>query len=310
MPLLYGMLFACSLLLFELYLGTAFLLVICFISVVALLACLFLFSMRSADAQGLLYVVKSYKFVSTLYAMNDVLPIFERLSKTFQHDNLSFSSVNPVVTTTYHSLDDLIKKDENWHCFHNLKSDLRESLKGLIEPHSKEEEKEMMHQRQQLATSLRDHVRTIFSEDDLKTINAFAALFDPAVILSHRGAIDMNNIKLRQYFSFLESKLSSFPAFDKCCDDPNCKQSHFQHVKERYPAFFDLWRAVCQNHCKTHVDEHGAVSSCPSFEEVATQVLNQPQHVLAPYRHLLVLVRIAMAMSWTQVHCERGFCFF
>ena len=76
--------FACSLLLFELYLGTAFLLVICFISVVALLACLFLFSLRSADAQGLLYVVKSYKFDSTLYAMNDTPPIFDRLSKTFQ----------------------------------------------------------------------------------------------------------------------------------------------------------------------------------------------------------------------------------
>ena len=68
----------------------------------------------------------------------------------------------------------------------------------------------------------------------------------------------------------------------------------FPNVKEIYPAFFDLWRAVCQNHCKTHVDEHGAVSYCPSFEEVATKcIINHSMCLL-----LIVISSCLCALPW------------
>ena len=47
---------------------------------------------------GLLRQIKTYKFVAIMHMMKDVLPIVDRLSKSFQIENISLATIKPKVT--------------------------------------------------------------------------------------------------------------------------------------------------------------------------------------------------------------------
>lgn len=53
-----------------------------------------------AVARGLLYAMKTCKFVATLYFLCDVLPILTTLSLVFQKENVSLTAILPSVNAT------------------------------------------------------------------------------------------------------------------------------------------------------------------------------------------------------------------
>ena len=65
-----------------------------------------------AVAQGLLYAMKTYKFVATLYLLFDVLPILTTLSLVFQKENVSLTAILPSANATISSLN--LLKNPAW----------------------------------------------------------------------------------------------------------------------------------------------------------------------------------------------------
>ena len=57
-----------------------------------------------AVARGLLYAMKTYRFVATLYFLCDVVPILTTLSLMFQKENVSLTAILPSVNATISSL--------------------------------------------------------------------------------------------------------------------------------------------------------------------------------------------------------------
>jgi hypothetical protein len=57
-----------------------------------------------AVARGLLYAMKTYKFVATMYLLSDVLPIVTTLSLVFQKENVPLTAILPHVNATIASL--------------------------------------------------------------------------------------------------------------------------------------------------------------------------------------------------------------
>ena len=47
-------------------------------------------------ARGLLYAMKTYKFVATLYLLSDVLPILTTLCLVFQKENVPLTAIYPM----------------------------------------------------------------------------------------------------------------------------------------------------------------------------------------------------------------------
>ena len=53
---------------------------------------------------GLLYAMKTFKFVATLYLLSDVLPILTTLSLVFRKENVPLTAILPNVNATIASL--------------------------------------------------------------------------------------------------------------------------------------------------------------------------------------------------------------
>ena len=62
-------------------------------------------------ALGLLKRIKTIKFLGVLYILNEILPILSRLSRIFQRDSLSFSSIIPEVNATKEKLDKVLAEE-------------------------------------------------------------------------------------------------------------------------------------------------------------------------------------------------------
>ncbi len=60
-----------------------------------------------ATALGLATLVSKYEFVAGVFFMAEILPIFSRLSKIFQLENLDFSSIKPAVRRAKESISTL-----------------------------------------------------------------------------------------------------------------------------------------------------------------------------------------------------------
>ena len=62
------------------------------------------FENEDAVARGLLYAMKSYKFIATLHFLSDVLPILTNLSLMFQKESVSLTAILPNVNATIATL--------------------------------------------------------------------------------------------------------------------------------------------------------------------------------------------------------------
>ena len=60
---------------------------------------------HDATAPGLLKRIKTIKFLGVIYILNEILPLLSHLSRIFQRDSLSFSSIIPEVNATKEKLD-------------------------------------------------------------------------------------------------------------------------------------------------------------------------------------------------------------
>ena len=63
-------------------------------------------------AHGLLHAFKSYKFVATIYLLNDVLPLLSKLILIIYKEKIDLCVVKPVVNVTLASLKVLIISDK------------------------------------------------------------------------------------------------------------------------------------------------------------------------------------------------------
>ena len=62
-------------------------------------------------ALGLHKTVTSFRFLVMLHLYNDVLFILSKLSKTFQLDDISFASIQPIVLSVISALEDMMCND-------------------------------------------------------------------------------------------------------------------------------------------------------------------------------------------------------
>lgn len=78
-------------------------------------------------AVGLLKMVKSYKFIATLYMLCDLFPHLPRLSCMFQAADVDLSQIQSQVTVTLTQIRNI--RDKGGKNMHNLRSVLTTSLK-------------------------------------------------------------------------------------------------------------------------------------------------------------------------------------
>ena len=129
-----------------------------------------------AVARGLLYAMKTYKFVATLYLLSDVLPILTTLSLVFQKENVPLTAILPNVNATIAS-SNLLKTQPGLYLqkLDDITTELASQFGLAFEDSNKKSFQENV--REKYIDALVGNLNNRFS--DIGIVNALASLLDP-----------------------------------------------------------------------------------------------------------------------------------
>lgn len=188
---------------------------------------------RSPVALGLCEELKKFQFVAFTKILLDVLPIFQKLSRFFQIEDLDLSVLKPIVCSTATTLQ--AQKSSSGQNLREFLSELEEQPQGEQEGEnrlyykgvelancSKGHLKRFEHLKESYLESVRGNLLDRFPSSVLEAVSSFSAIFNPKCYpqsLEDIGSYGVSelNFLLQAYSRVVVSEraLSDFPLFKR-----------------------------------------------------------------------------------------------
>uniref|UniRef100_A0A8D0H9Q9 Uncharacterized protein n=1 Tax=Sphenodon punctatus TaxID=8508 RepID=A0A8D0H9Q9_SPHPU len=190
-------------------------------------------SERSPVALSLCEELKTFQFVAFTKVLLDVLPIFQKISRFFQLEELDLSILKPIISATVANLQS--QKTDSGQNFQEFLNELNEHpnedcegesrfyYKGVeLANCSKVHLKNFERLKETYLESIQGNLQDRFPSNTLEVVNSFSAIFNPKCypqLLDNIGSygVDELNFLLQAYSRVVVSEraLSDFPLFKR-----------------------------------------------------------------------------------------------
>ena len=230
-----------------------------------------------ALAHGLSKVVKSYRFIATVYMMNDVLPVVSRLSCALQASHLDLSVLHGLVVSTTQTLQ--LFTDNPGVNLKKLDTDLENSLAVFDIPHSSEVKERFQRLIQQpFVTQLFNNI-----EERLPDTGVFASFsfLDPGKL--------PETVEQASASNYGEAAVQALGDHYGIGDTPLVD-------KDQVVSEWQNLRVFLINECATN-----------SMKEVLNMLGKQGSTLALAHLNIAKLAQICLVLPITTTDCERAF---
>jgi hypothetical protein len=247
-------------------------------------------SQSRALAVGLRTLTHSFEFIAAILLFSDILPHLSRLSLFFQHSDLSFAAVPPLVDSTVKAIESQL--DSPGDHYSSLASVLRDLQdQGIEITRSESKEQKWDQQRRQFIVAVGNNIRGRFPKVDL--LAHLAVLLDPASMPSELphdyGNVSLDHV-IRHY---------SPPASDDIDDEKPFTVFDAPALRTEWPTFRNLMVSQQTQHRNTH----GGDLTFKAFAEF----IFKSEALRSVFPNFSKLLHIAVIIPLSTADCERGF---